>query len=246
MDLKFSIITPTLNQGRFIRDTIESVLNQDYQNFEHIVIDGGSADDTINILKEYPHLKWISEKDCGPASAINKGFSIAIGEIFAWLNSDDYYNENIFYEINSFFENDNDCEFLFGNLTFINESRKILLRDKTQTPSVDFFVHKSADFLRQPCTFFRKSLLEKTGPLDESLGLVFDYDLFIKMLSITNPIYIDKNFAFQRMYDSTLTKKNLTKQAKEIYKISRKNGAKLFDSIVYKSIIKKVLFPNSF
>ncbi len=99
MSLKFSIVTPSLNQGRFIRDTIESVLNQNYQNFEHIVIDGGSNDDTINILKEYAHLKWTSEKDNGPTDAINKGFKLATGDIFTWLNSDDYFEKNIFKDV---------------------------------------------------------------------------------------------------------------------------------------------------
>src|SRR5205085_4919715 len=96
MSVKISIITPSYNQGRFIRDTIESVLNQNYPNFEHIVIDAVSNDNTVEILKEYPHLKWISEKDKGAADAINKGMKMATGEITTWLNSDDYFEQNIF------------------------------------------------------------------------------------------------------------------------------------------------------
>lgn len=103
-NLKISIVTPSYNQGQFIEQTIKSVLNQDYKNYEHIIIDGGSTDNTIDILKKYKHLIWISEKDAGQSNAINKGFSMAKGEIFAWLNSDDYYEENIFKSIATYFK----------------------------------------------------------------------------------------------------------------------------------------------
>ena len=90
-----SIITPSYNQGRFIRQTIESVLNQKYPNIEYIIVDGGSSDNTLEIIKEYEgKIKWISEKDNGQSDAINKGFSMANGEIIAWLNSDDIYLED--------------------------------------------------------------------------------------------------------------------------------------------------------
>jgi len=88
--VKISIITPTLNHAQYIEDTILSVKNQDYSDFEHIIIDGGSTDGTVDILKKYPHLIWISEKDSGQSNAINKGFKMASGDILAWINSDDY------------------------------------------------------------------------------------------------------------------------------------------------------------
>lgn len=87
--LKISVVTVSFNQGRFIRQNIESVLNQGYTNFEHVIIDGGSTDETISILKEYPHLNWVSEKDKGQSDGLNKGFRKATGEIIVWINSDD-------------------------------------------------------------------------------------------------------------------------------------------------------------
>src|SRR5438309_5772154 len=86
-----SVVTPSLNQGAYIEETIRSVLDQDYPRIEHIVVDGGSTDGTLEILRRYPHLTWVSEPDGGQADAVNKGFRLAEGEIFGWLNADDLY-----------------------------------------------------------------------------------------------------------------------------------------------------------
>ena len=102
--MRLSIITPSLNQCEFIEETIHSVMNQDHHDVEHIVIDGGSTDNTVSILRKYPHLRWTSEKDTGQSNAINKGFQQATGEIIAWLNSDDYYEDHIFGDIVQYFE----------------------------------------------------------------------------------------------------------------------------------------------
>ena len=93
---KISIVTPSYNSAKFIEDCIQSVLKQNYPNFEHIVIDGGSTDGTVEILKQYPHLKWISEPDEGQSDALNKGFKMAEGDILGWLNADDVYLKNVF------------------------------------------------------------------------------------------------------------------------------------------------------
>ena len=198
MSLKFSIVTPSLNQGKFITDCIESVLNQEYANFEHIVIDGGSKDQTLQILNNFKHLTWISEKDNGCAEAINKGFKIASGDILTWLNSDDYFEPNIFNSINNIFQTLSETEMVSGSITIVDENKNIIFKDKTQYLTKEILVHKNADLVRQPSTFFRRGLLERVGPLDEKLKLTFDYDLFIKMLSLTKPFYIEDNFAYQR------------------------------------------------
>ena len=114
--MKISIITPSLNQGNYIKDCIESVINQNYNNFEHIIIDGDSDDNTFEVINNYNHLRVVREKDSGPASAINKGFKLASGEIVAWLNADDYYDSNVLQKINSVFEENPKVEFVYGNL----------------------------------------------------------------------------------------------------------------------------------
>jgi glycosyltransferase involved in cell wall biosynthesis len=241
--MKFSIITPSFNQGKYIKDTIESILNQNYADFEHIIVDGGSTDNTLNVLKSYPHLKWISEKDKGPSDAINKGFRMSSGEILSWINADDYYEVNILSDLNKVFS-ESKTEFVYGNLTFVDENKKIIKIDKTKEYSLDHFINISSDITRQPSTFFTKKLYYEVGGLDEDLKLVFDYELFVRFLYKTKPYYLDKNLAYYRDHDETLTRLNFRRQAKEIFKVSRRNKGKLF-SPINKSNLRKYLFPNS-
>lgn len=243
---KFSIITPTLNQSKYIRQTIDSVLLQDYENLELIVVDGGSSDGTLDILKEYREIKWISEPDSGAANALNKGFKMADGDIIAWLNSDDYYDENAISTIAKVFESDENADLVYGNLTFVDEKGNVLFCNRTEEYKLETLVRKYADIVRQPCTFFKKELLDKTGYLDESLKCVFDYDLFVRFLRSAHPKHIDANIAFYRDYKDTLTRKYIRRQGKEIIKVSRRNGARIYDKIVLSSFIKKILFPDFF
>src|SRR5579872_1323282 len=120
--LKISIITPSFNQSNFIEQTILSVLNQNYPNLEYFIIDGGSSDNTLNILKKYDkHIKWISEKDKGQANAINKGLTMATGEIITYLNSDDTYENKSLFIINDYFLAHKSCKWLCGTYKIVDE-----------------------------------------------------------------------------------------------------------------------------
>src|ERR1035437_4288596 len=125
---KISVITPSFNQGKYLESTIKSVLEQDYPNLEYIVIDGGSEDNSVEIIKKYEkHLAyWESVKDKGQSHAINKGFAIATGEILAWLNSDDTYEQNAIYNIAEWFRKYPELDFIYGDVNIIDEKGAVL------------------------------------------------------------------------------------------------------------------------
>lgn len=123
---RISIVTPSYNQGQYIDQAIESVLIQNYPNFEHIVIDNCSTDGTVDILKRYEHLKWVSEPDKGQSDALNKGFLKAEGQIVGWLNADDYFLPKAFENFLECYENNRDGDFFYGNYCIVNSHRKAL------------------------------------------------------------------------------------------------------------------------
>jgi glycosyltransferase involved in cell wall biosynthesis len=236
-DRKFSIVTPSLNQGRFIGDNIRSVLNQKNVEIEHIIVDACSTDNTSGIVGKYSHLRWYSEPDTGPANAINKGFELSNGEIFGWINADDYYEEDTLQYVADEFAKGADL--VYGNLTFVDVDKNLKYVDNTVPYDKNNLLNYAPD-VRQPCTFFSKELFSKVNGLDENLKLVFDFEMFVRMLDYASPVYIDMNLAYYRDYDETLTRSNIRKQAIELFFAGRKHGSRLF-SVYNKKIIKKLL-----
>lgn len=180
---RISIVTPSFNQGRFIRDTIESVLRQDYPNLEHIVVDGASTDDTLRILGRYPHLRVISEPDSGQAEAINKGFRMATGKIWGFLNSDDTLLPNALFSIAGAVTAGQGRDIVMGRCRFVDEKGHYI---GIEHPSY-FESHCrvlqvwKGHFIPQPAVFWHQSVWEKCGGMDQNLGSQWiDYDLFCR------------------------------------------------------------------
>jgi len=178
---KISIVTPSFNQGRYIEQTILSVLNQNYPNLEYIIIDGGSTDETVDIIKKYEQRLtfWVSEPDKGQADAINKGFAKCTGDIFNWINSDDYYEEGAFERISAFFMSDKNVNVLCGQEWAFEDtdpSKKILYAGSVIKHNV--FETIRIGIIDQPCTFFRKKCINDFFPLDNSLQYVMDRQLW--------------------------------------------------------------------
>jgi glycosyltransferase involved in cell wall biosynthesis len=221
--MKISIITPTLNHAKYIEDTILSVKNQDYSDFEHIIIDGGSTDSTLDILKKYPHLIWISEKDTGQSNAINKGFKMASGDILAWINSDDYYEKNIFSQIVDFFENNKECYFLYGDQIIIDENKNVLGFRSGEDLSLQNLL-KNPDIVRQPVCFWRKEVINTIGYLNESLHLVMDYDLFLRIAKKYDFYHIDNFFCYFRDFKGTKSRKLAKQQVNELRSVMKKES----------------------
>jgi len=232
MKIYFSIITPSLNQSQYLEKTIKSIQRQTYKNFEHIVVDGGSTDGTIEILKKYSNkIKWISEKDKGQTNAINKGLKMAKGEIVAYLNSDDLYEKDTLETVVNFFSKNSKAMIVYGKAKFIDEKGRFLGYYETQEPTLKNLFKECV--ISQPTVFFRKKLLEEIGYFDESLNYVMDYDYWIRVAKKYRFYFIDKVLAATRLHKDTKTSKDKIKVFEEILKVLKKNYGKVSDEAVF-------------
>jgi glycosyltransferase involved in cell wall biosynthesis len=181
--LRISIVTTSFNQGAFLEKTIQSVLGQDYPNLEYIIIDGGSTDNSVEIIRKYEkHLAyWVSEKDQGMYHGIQKGFERATGDVMAWINSDDYYHPNSFQVINELFSAFPQIEWVQGIPTVIDERGRTVFVKKFRRWSKYNFLMGDYRHIQQESTFWRRSLWEKAGgKLDTSLRLAGDFELWLR------------------------------------------------------------------
>ncbi len=177
--MTISVVTPSLNQGRYIEECIVSVRAQLGPDAEHIVIDGGSTDGTVEILGKYPHLRWVSEPDRGQADALNKGFKMATGEIVGWLNADDAYLESTLAVVRRFFCAHPEVILAYGYV-YVVDSRSRRIR-KRYSPDFDFgLMVRNGECYAQPTFFFRRSIVEVVGYLDPTHRWGMDYDLILR------------------------------------------------------------------
>lgn len=180
---KISIVTPSFNMENYIEETILSVIGQQYPNLEYIVIDGGSKDGTVDIIKKYePYITyWISEPDSGMYDAIQKGFSKATGEILAYINSDDKYYPNAFFSIATIFSSMEDVEWVLGRATFYNDDGATV--DVKELKKWSKFNYYLGDYqwIQQESIFWRRSLWLKAGSrINSNLKLAGDYELWLR------------------------------------------------------------------
>jgi glycosyltransferase involved in cell wall biosynthesis len=172
---------PSFNQGQFIEQTILSVISQQYPNLEFIVLDAGSSDNTVEIIRKYQsHITyWRSQADNGQAAAINEGFSRATGTIFCWINSDDMYIPGIFRKIAGYLTEQNTPKIVFGNsIHFNSESGKA--RGSSVSRNHSRYQLSLCDYVIQPSSFWNRSAWDITGHLNENMHFAFDWDWFIR------------------------------------------------------------------
>ncbi len=181
-----SIITPSYNQGQFLEATIRSVLNQDYQNIEYIVMDGGSSDDSVTIIQRYADriTYWESQPDRGQAHAINKGLQRAHGSILGWLNSDDLLLPDTVSRAVQVFADQPEVDVVYGRLERIDASGQVVPTPELPKDQVTITGENALDkgLVNQPGSFWRREIMEKAGLLDENLRFVLDYEYYLRLL----------------------------------------------------------------
>ncbi|MEQ8925244.1 MAG: glycosyltransferase family 2 protein [Fulvivirga sp.] len=198
---KISIITPSYNQGQYLEQTILSVIGQMYPNLEYIIMDGGSTDNSVEIIKKYEkHITyWVSKKDKGQADAINRGFERATGDILAWLNSDDYYLPGTLLKIASLLQGRiTDPVLVHGGCIHTHEGKlDVFARNDTNVREKLTY----SDPFVQPTTFWTRGLWEKTGPLNKSMHYVFDWDWYLRAKQYAKFIRSEDYFCIYRKHD---------------------------------------------
>lgn len=199
---KITIITPSYNQGQFIEETILSVINQGYPNLEYIIIDGGSTDGTVEIIKKYEQLitYWISEKDSGQSNAINKGLKLATGDIINWLNSDDQLTEGALHLIAQRFNEYPDAVIVHGRIKYFGTSNYYSVNLAKKDINTRYAAHIC---MPQPACFFKKKLIDEQGLLDENLHFSMDTDLYMRAALHYFIVQVDDVFARFRLHETS-------------------------------------------
>ena len=233
-----SIITPSFNQARYLEQTIQSVLGQDYQRVEYIVVDGASTDGSVEIIKKYegrggvtpPNTGertsplqartisfWVSEKDAGQAEAINKGLARATGEIVAWLNSDDYYLPGAVSAAVKVFEENPDVVLVYGNMLAVDEhgnSFNTLTYKQLSLQDLLCF-----QIIGQPAVFFRRAVLEKAGILDSTFHFLLDHHLWIRIAQHGKILHVDQTWAAARYHAEAKNRAKAAEFGREAFRI---------------------------
>jgi len=245
---KVSITTPSYNQGEYIEDTIKSVIEQDYPNLEYIIIDGGSNDNSVEIIKKYadlyPFIRWVSEKDRGQSHAINKGFRRSTGEIVAWLNSDDVYATNAIKNQVKLLQNNPDVILVYGDAIIEDEVTGIKEKFKSAEPFDYYRLIHVNHMIMQPTTFWRRQLFDKIGYLDESLNFTMDWEFWIRAGKEHKILYNPITIARAKDYKTTKTFSGGFPRLKEIKMIQDKYGweknPRLYKSFYLDTIYKYI------
>jgi glycosyltransferase involved in cell wall biosynthesis len=240
-----SIVTPSFNQSPYLEATIRSVLEQDYARIEYMIVDGGSMDGSLEIIRKYaPKLAWwVSEADKGQTDALNKGFGRATGDILAWLNSDDTYEPGAVFAAVRYLQEHPEIGLVYADCNFIDERGRVI--GKFGAAQTDYnrlrrgYVH-----IPQQTMFFRAGLWRAVGPLDPSFYFAMDYDLWVRIAARAPIHYVaGQTWANFRLHTSGKTLAADERCWPEMLRVHYRDGGRFFSVIVAKYYIRKLIAP---
>jgi glycosyltransferase involved in cell wall biosynthesis len=229
-----SVVVPSFNQANFLPQTLDSLLGQQYPRLETFVVDGGSSDGTLDVLRSFEDrlAGWVSEPDRGPAHAINKGLARTRGDVVAWVASDDVLAQDAVWEAARLFAEDPDLDLVYGNALYVNQNNQLFLADHghcrsglyygemqpyERIPAYWSYMHS----VPQPTVFFRRRLLQTCGPVDESYQFIFDFELFYRFSRTAKVRKIERTQAFYRIHTGSKTSSGWDNFLAELYRFSR-------------------------
>lgn len=239
---KISIVTPSFNQGKYLEKTIRSVIEQGYPNLEYIIIDGGSTDESVGIIRKYEqHLAyWVSEPDRGQSHAINKGFERATGEIFGWLNSDDWYHPGALMAVAGAFAANPEAGAVVGAGEMVDESGVVLITKAPVRVDMDLLYHWLDDFFWQPSCFFSRVAWQACGSLDQELHFAMDLDLWLRIAAAMPIAVIGANLSCSLKHVEAKTTADVAKTLVEALQvITRHGGGSVAATVMQREIVER-------
>lgn len=239
-----SIVTPSFNQVQYIEETIRSVLSQDTPQIEYLIVDGGSTDGTVDVIKKYEDKLawWTSERDGGQTDAINKGFARAKGEILAWINSDDTYEPGAVAAAVTYLQEHPNVGTVYGDCNYINTSGEVI--GKFEAAQTNYrLLRRGVTRIPQQTMFFRAELWKQAGPLDPSFYFAMDYDLWTRLARRAEIKYVPQTWANFRLHTSGKTILADDRCWPEMLRVHYRDGGSFFAVIVAKYYLRKWTSP---
>ncbi len=237
-----TVVTPSYNQAAFLEETILSVLEQDYPRIEYLVVDGGSTDGSVEIIKKHAERLawWVSEPDLGQTDALNKGFGRAKGQILAWLNSDDTYLPHAVGEAVAYLEAHPEAGMVYGDAYFINGRGRVTgLFNARQTSYQK--LRRGAVYIPQQASFFRADLWKRAGPLDPSFYFAMDYDLWVRLAALAQLHYHPGPWANFRLHAGGKTIAQDARCWPEMLRVHRRDGGSWLSVITLRYLVRSLL-----
>jgi glycosyltransferase involved in cell wall biosynthesis len=239
-----TIVTPSFNQAPFLGAAIESVLSQDYPRIEYIVLDGGSTDGSVEVIRRYETrlAAWVSEPDRGQTEAINRGFGMARGEILAWLNSDDVYLPGAASQAVAFLQAHPEIGMVHGAAYYVDEAGVPVAR----FPSSDTNhkeLRRGAPRIAQQASFFRSSAWKMVGPLDPTFYYAMDYDLWIRISAVTPLAFVPRMWAGFRLHGASKSMTVASRCWPEMMRVHFRDGGSVFSILYAKYLVRRIVEP---